>query len=430
MLKLAKLFISESSTSSGEQMHFLIKLAIFFNLFFSIYIYRGIIDIYVGYFIYLVLFPFFVIRYGFPKVLSLVFFLLLLIGVYYSYIGLNQYNLFFKVYLGAFTSYLFFYYIVVRLGYSVKILFRTYLELGLFAALFGILQLAAYFIGIQNGTGLPWLFGLIQSTSGGTFGIRIGSFMGEPTHLAIFLSAAYFVAIHDLIFWRRPYFFSKLGALTLIFGIYISFSGTLLISTFLAFIAIGYYYGISRMILIFIPLSIVIITQLASSSQEFEGRLLGTRNIFIDAPNEEIDVLSYHGSSVILYNNFHIAVNNFYRNPLFGTGLGSHPIAYDKYTLTKNAIAGGFDLNKKDANSMFNRLLSETGIFGLALFLIIIVKNFPRVKDEHGYWLISVGCLIVILINLGRQGHYFLNGFPFYLWLYMLTHQKLKLLPK
>src|SRR5690606_15897113 len=127
----------------------------------------------------------------------------------------------------------------------------------------------------------------------------------------------------------------------------------------------------------------------------------------------------YHGSSVILYNNFHIAVENFKRNPIFGTGLGSHPTAFDKYSLTKNVSTAGFDLNKQDANAMFNRLLSETGLFGLGLFIFFILFRFVRKdRSENKLWIISSACLVVILINMGRQGHYFLAGFPFYFWMF------------
>ena len=406
----------------------LIKLALFFNLFYSVYIFRGAIDIYLGYFFILALLPFFVYKFGIPTKVAIVFVVLFLVGSFYSFIDLNVFGVFFKVFMGVLTSYLFFYYLVNSFDYSSLDYFKFYLEFGFYSVLFGFFQLVAYLLGFENGKGLPWLFGLINSPTGGSFGIRINSFLGEPTHFMIFLSGVYFVAIHDLLFWQKPYFFGKTAALIVLISLYSSFSGMLLISTLLAFVAIGLYYGISRLILIIIPISFFSLTQLINSSKEFEGRFSGTQNIFFDAPQSEIDVFSYHGSSIVLYNNFHIAVENFKRNPIFGTGLGSHSVAFDKYSLTKNAEVEGFDLNKKDANSMFNRLLSETGLFGLLLVSFIIIRFFPSYKWNKQTWLISTSCLLIILLNLSRQGHYFLNGFPFYFWLYILAFKERNLL--
>ncbi|MBL7918405.1 MAG: hypothetical protein JNM96_08400, partial [Bacteroidia bacterium] len=70
---------------------------------------------------------------------------------------------------------------------------------------------------------------------------------------------------------------------------------------------------------------------------------------------------------------------------------------------------------------MLLRLISETGIFGVSIFLIIMVKCYVKRDEENEsyHWLISNGILIMILLNLFRQGHYFLNGFPFFVLLYI-----------
>lgn len=75
---------------------------------------------------------------------------------------------------------------------------------------------------------------------------------------------------------------------------------------------------------------------------------------------------------------------------------------------------------------MFNRLMSETGLFGLGLFGLLLYRGFHRKKDDlqgeySELWIISTACFIIIIVNLVRQGHYFLNGFPFYVWLYYKT---------
>jgi hypothetical protein len=66
------------------------------------------------------------------------------------------------------------------------------------------------------------------------------------------------------------------------------------------------------------------------------------------------------------------------------------------------------------------RLMSETGLFGLSVFLIIMIKCYVKRNSNYlsYHWLVSNAILIMILLNLFRQGHYFLNGFPFFVILY------------
>jgi hypothetical protein len=69
---------------------------------------------------------------------------------------------------------------------------------------------------------------------------------------------------------------------------------------------------------------------------------------------------------------------------------------------------------------MLLRLISETGLFGVGIFLFVIIKGYVRRDPEYEtyHWLVSNSILIMILLNLFRQGHYFLNGFPFFVILY------------
>jgi hypothetical protein len=69
---------------------------------------------------------------------------------------------------------------------------------------------------------------------------------------------------------------------------------------------------------------------------------------------------------------------------------------------------------------MFLRLMSETGLFGLTIFLVIIIKCYVKRDRSHDtyHWLVSNGLLIMILLNLFRQGNYYLYGFPFFVILY------------
>jgi hypothetical protein len=64
--------------------------------------------------------------------------------------------------------------------------------------------------------------------------------------------------------------------------------------------------------------------------------------------------------------------------------------------------------------------MSETGIYGLSLMLFLLFRCWvfsPRAFEREN-WVMSNGLVIIIVIYLVRQGHYFYNGFPFFLWMY------------
>ncbi|MEZ4722076.1 MAG: hypothetical protein R2813_09405 [Flavobacteriales bacterium] len=405
-----------------------VYMAILLNLFVSFLFFRTPFDFYIGYLAFIFLLPLFLFKFGVPREIGLIFGVLLLVGVVQSVIGNNEFPEFVQVFVGAFASYLLFYHLVFNTGTSLQSLFELYLKGAFLCAIVGLFQLASYMVGFVPGYDFAWMMSGWAMTPGGLFGIRIKTFFGEPTYHAMFLSGAMFVAIHDFIYQASRYFFSRTTALVMIAGVFVSFSGTIMGALVVSVLIIGLNRGFLRYFLFGFPVAAIILFQIVQSNEEFQGRYEGTLNIFLDAPQEAFDVLKYHGSSVILYNNFFIAKENFKRNPLFGGGLGSHPTAFKKYTLTSDVGIKGFDLNTKDANSMFNRLMSETGLFGLGLMGYLIFHFFVRRKEEdtEQLWIITGACLVVIFSNLLRQGHYFLNGFPFYVWIYYRAHLERK----
>ena len=398
-----------------------IQATLYSNLFFMFFLFRQPFDFYLGYAFVFAILPLFILKYGVPRHVGIVFSILLLSAFGEILLENNTFGSFFKVFIGASIFYTFFYYVVFKIGISIHSLFKIYLTGSLICGIIALVQLISYLVGFVPGYDLTWIHRTFSVVPGGFFGIRVSAFFGEPTYLAMFTSGAIFVAIHDLLYQSKAYYYSRWSAALLIIGIYASFSGTLVGTLVFSVVIIGVNYGLLRYILFGFPVAALILFFIVTSTEDFERRYTGTLGLFLDAPQEEFNVFDYHGSSVILYNNFFIAKENFKRNPLFGTGLGSHPIAAEKYSLTKNVTTKGFTLNTRDANSMFNRLMSETGLFGLGLFAFILIKFYIRRNDQSTdeFWLISSACLVLILVNMLRQGHYFLNGFPFYVWLYV-----------
>ena len=119
-------------------------------------------------------------------------------------------------------------------------------------------------------------------------------------------------------------------------------------------------------------------------------------------------------------------MRNFSNNFLFGSGLGSHPVAFEKYSITRDIRVANVSQNSLDASSMLFRLISETGLYGTALMLLVFFRCFIKRRSDRSapdyYWIISGGICVMIAVNLLRQGHYFLNGFPFFIWMYYYNY--------
>ena len=146
--------------------------------------------------------------------------------------------------------------------------------------------------------------------------------------------------------------------------------------------------------------------------------------------NNDFSLQNTNNSSFVLYNNLHIAKENLLHHPFLGTGLGSHEDAFNKYTLTGKVIQYDFAFNKKDGNSLFIRLCTETGLVGLFLVFFFIYKGFIyRVDHDNqlAYQITSQALFILIFLSLIRQGNYMLNGLPLIFLLYyynFATYQK------
>ena len=87
------------------------------------------------------------------------------------------------------------------------------------------------------------------------------------------------------------------------------------------------------------------------------------------------------------------------------------------------------DFNTSDANSMFLRIISETGLFGIVFIILFIIQYYVLRGNDHSnqhLWLISNATLVIILLQLLRQGNYTFSGFMFYMWLYYFTKLEAK----
>jgi hypothetical protein len=127
-------------------------------------------------------------------------------------------------------------------------------------------------------------------------------------------------------------------------------------------------------------------------------------------------------SALAIAANMNVALENFIRHPILGGGLGSHPRAYEYYAPAFSYFLPALHgLNAQDAASLLLRLVSETGLFGLALYvggtLLVIIKAWRKVSSRfnqlsnstiYSVYLGYLASLIGLLaLYLGRVGHYY-----------------------
>lgn len=395
----------------------LIVIFIYLSIFINSYIFiQQPFEIYFGYLVYILLLPGFFRKYNLNKELVIIFLVLFLTGLFNILIDNNTFELFFKVYIGLFLSYVFYYFVFVEFNFNIEKLFKWYLTGCYLAALIGLFQFLSFLIGFNLGYDYTFILNKWGVIKGGLFGIRINSIFSEPTYLATVLSGSFFISIYNII-RKQTYHLSRFKSLVIIIVYFLSFSGVGQLGIFLTLLFLVISFGIIRYLLLLIPLVLIFFNVIYNNVDEFKDRYDGLVNLF---QGEKFQLGKTHGSSFILYNNFIVTTENFKSNFIFGTGIGSHPVAFKKYSQANNFKIFGFNSNSADANSMLLRLISETGLFGTLIFIIILFKCYvKRDKDKDTYhWLVSNSLIVLILLNLFRQGHYFLNGFPFFLFLY------------
>ncbi len=391
-----------------------IYLSVFIN---SFVFFQKPFEFYFGYLIYIVLLPVFIYRYGYNKNLIIIFSILFATGLFSIIIGQNTAAQFFKIFTGLMLSYFFYDYVIKEFNYNIEQLFKWYLLGCYIAALIGLVQFISFQLKFTPGYDFRWILNKWGVILGGNFGIRVNSIFGEPTYLGAVLSASFFVSLYNL-FQKETYYLSKFQSAIIVVVYFLSFSGLGQMGIFLSLIFLAINFGLVRYLIIAIPAGVLLFNVMYNNVADFRDRYDGLVQLFTTG---KFVIGKTHGSSFILYNNYNVAIKNVQNNILFGTGIGSHAIAFDKYTLSKNIKVYGFNLNSADANSMLLRLISETGLFGVSIFLIIMFKCYvKRDEDDDSYhWIVSNSILIMILLNLFRQGHYFLNGFPFFVLIYV-----------
>ena len=407
--------LNNNKTKVSKTVEILIFISVFIN---SYVFFKHPFEGYFYYLIFLLLIPLFALKYGYPKYLIKLFLWFLAVGGSFVLLGVYPFFDFLKVFGGMFMSFTFYHYVIRYYKFNIAQLFSVYLRWSYVVAIIGIIQVVSFKIGFKYGYDFNWILNKWSPVEGGLLGIRVNSVFSEPSGLAAALAPAVFVAVYNLVH-KKNFVLSKRASIIVLSVYIISSSSTAYIGLMIILILISMTIRVSYL-LIGLGLGTVLLFSFYTILNDFKSRVDSSIGLWV---YQDFTIDNTNTSSFVLYNNIHVAFENVKEYPLFGTGLGSYKVAYQKYSLTKNAevIAYDFEFNTSDGNSLFVRMLVELGLVGIGLLFLLMFRGFIylRTEDEFvQYKIISQAIFVLILLNLMRQGNYFLNGFPLFILMY------------
>lgn len=385
----------------------------------------GFLDFYYYYLLIFITLPYLVYTYRtMDKWLLIVLLYLSSISTLNILLGNNDFLSFSKSLVGITLAYWFYSLVIKHANYRIDKLMRIYYYFAYWAAIIGLVQFVSFLIGFRYGYDLSWLGLRVMTASDlgtGRF-YPIHSIAGEPAAFGFMMAPAVYIAVAR-VSGSEIGFGTRHVAIVILLALVLTQSSASYFALLVSIVLVSLNKINVKRIFISAFGLILSIFILYSISPKFHDRLdssiqLMTGSVVLDAANTS----NSNGSSLILFNHLIIAIRNASDHP-FGTGLGSHHLAFERYNTLRLWITGyGKDavaLNIHDASSLFNRIISEMGYVGLFFTTWFIIKNFLKSDTENKLMVIvNHASLLSILSALLRSGHYFVLGLPFFILCY------------
>lgn len=315
------------------------------------------------------------------------------------------------------------YYLLIKInGYDVKKLFKIYLQIALIVAAIGIFQEYSFLIGFKNGydySGFIPMWRCVPATGGM---LRLNSIFMEPSHYAITMAPALFVSMSNILRKRQVFLNTWVGSIVIIISYILTFSTVAYIAIVIGVLLFVNIRDFKNLIILSIVTS-----ALMYAAYRYEPEIHMRVDSTIGVATGSKDLTSSHLSVYTIVSNGFVAFKSFMSDPIFGSGLGSHPLSYDKF-IHRIGLNDFWSLsytlvNRMDAGSLFLRLLSETGLFGLIAVLYFVFKFRLKIGDKKELPILSNAVFILFVLQLLKQGHYFYDGLFFFVWMYYFAYQ-------
>ena len=230
-----------------------VTISIFITIFISSYIlFRSPFEGYITYLVMAVLFPVFIVKYGIPSTPLYIFIPLLIAGIVSIVIGDNETGLFVKIFLGFFSSVMFYRYVLQMYKFNVTELFGYYMKGCMVVSIIGIIQVLSFRIGFSPGYDYSWLLNKWGITYGG-FGIRMNSVFSEPAYFAAVVAPGFFLAIRNISSGNFQ-LITKTQSVIIAGAYFLTFSSLGIFGIFLGILLLLLNLGFFRYAIIFVPI--------------------------------------------------------------------------------------------------------------------------------------------------------------------------------
>jgi hypothetical protein len=389
----------------------------------------GFIDLYYYYIVIILVFPLLVLKHKtIETALIIILSYLLIFGILNVLLENNDLFSFAKVFVSILVYYWFFYLIIRDAEFDILHLFKLYYKYAVVTSIIGLIQFFSYMVGFKVGYNYSWLglrnIGAAEFAGSKLYAVH--SILGEPAAFAILISPAIYIAVSRIWFEKSNSFFGKKWQAVVVISAYLLTQSS---TGYMVLLVVALLVNFQKINFLKLSIVAILIPLLAlvlyAVSPKFKDRLnssigLISGNIVIDAVQ---NIESTNASSLILFNHFIVAKSNALDHP-FGTGLGSHHVAFARYNTLQTWFTGygpsSAVLNLHDANSLFSRILSEAGYIGIICSLIFAYRYFLRTGPHH-LIVINHASLVIILSAFLRGGPYFAFGLPFFIYCYYYT---------
>jgi len=353
----------------------------------------------------------------FNKNFLIILFILSAFSVCSMCMGRNTLLAFSKQFLGIFLNALFFYHLLKINDYDVRKLFMIYLNIAFVIALIGIIQEISFLVGFKPGYCYENLIpNWLEVPAIGGRMLKVNSILTEPAHFCNVMIPALFVSFVS--FFKHSFkFLKKRKSIIIIAAFFLTFSASGYVAMFFAILLLTFNYRKPYYVVGGILTVCVVACLLYGSVEGFRNRVIDSVTVLTSKQKLRDSNLSTYA----LFSNALASYYSFKENPLFGSGLGSHEKTFERH-IDREIPRSYTKLtpNCKDADSFFLRLVSETGLFGVAVFFVFLFRCYVSKKDDKTeyLWIISNAVLTMFFIKLLRMGHYFVDGFFFFFWMY------------
>ncbi len=279
---------------------------------------------------------------------------------------------------------------------------QTYLKYVTVIAVIGLAQAVAFKAGYKIGYDFSSYLPNWRSAPGGPLGLRISSILFEPSQVAFTCGLAISLSVFRVLGQRNNPVSLARSILILLFALA---SGST-VTYFLALLTFAIA-SLKKAVSVLIAIVVLGIGAAQVNEERFDDVFVRVQGMY------ELYVLQETGmnanaSTFSLFAHTQVATLNFRETMGFGSGIGSHGQRYQAF---ENKVYGTHEVFQVGtAGNLFNRALSELGIFGIALLCYFLIKAVPLFLPGKSD-VLATSIFLAFFAFLARNGTYSYYGF-------------------